>query len=107
MFPGDDPAAADLKVAELPSSHLVVEQVAGQAGDLGCLVDGIGEPVFHRLGGAGGGHVLLLTSDLVPSLASRAVSNWVTLSASGHVEHAAERMIVLVARSPRRSAEDS
>ena len=32
MFSGDDPAAADLQVAELPGAHLVVEQVAGQPG---------------------------------------------------------------------------
>src|ERR1022692_1089783 len=45
VLAGDDAAAADLDVAEAPGAHLVVEQVAGQAGDLRDLVHGVGDPL--------------------------------------------------------------
>src|SRR5215470_7964256 len=55
MFSGDDPAAADLQVAELPTAHLVVEQVPRQSGDGRGLVRGVGQPLLKEVSGAGGG----------------------------------------------------
>ncbi|GAC1483485.1 MAG: excinuclease ABC subunit UvrB [Acetobacteraceae bacterium] len=41
-------AAADLEVVQVPLPHLVVEQVAGQPGQAGGLVDGVGQPLGRR-----------------------------------------------------------
>ena len=50
-----EPPPADLDVGQLPAPHLVIEQVAGQPGQPGGLVDGVGQPpgVQHRLGRQG------------------------------------------------------
>jgi hypothetical protein len=45
----DQAASADLEVGEVPAAHLVVEQVAGQAGEAGGLIDGVGQPFDGEL----------------------------------------------------------
>jgi len=42
---GDESASADFHVGQMAAAHLVVQQVAGQAGQPGGFVDGIGQPV--------------------------------------------------------------
>src|SRR5215831_9812310 len=54
---GDDPSAADLEIREPPSAHLVVQQVAGKASDLGDLVDGVCEPRRPRRQAGGTTHL--------------------------------------------------
>jgi hypothetical protein len=39
VLAGDDAAPADLEVVQVAASHLVIQQVAGQAGEPGGLVD--------------------------------------------------------------------
>ena len=51
MLAGDEPPPADLDVGQVAAAHLVIEQVAGQPGQPGGLIDGIGQP----LGGAWSG----------------------------------------------------
>jgi hypothetical protein len=45
MAAGDEPPTADLDVGQVAGAHLVVQQVAGQAGQRGCLIDGLGQPL--------------------------------------------------------------
>jgi hypothetical protein len=45
----DQAAPADLEIGQVPAAHLVVEQVAGQAGESGGLIDGVGQPLGRRL----------------------------------------------------------
>ena len=49
MLAGDEAASADFDVGQVAAAHLVVQQVAGQAGQAGGFVDGVGQP-FGRLG---------------------------------------------------------
>jgi len=42
---GDEPASADFDVGQFAAAHLVVQQVAGQAGQAGGFVDGVGQPL--------------------------------------------------------------
>jgi hypothetical protein len=44
VMAGDEPASANLDVGQVTTAHLVVEQVAGQAGQAGGFVDGVGQP---------------------------------------------------------------
>src|SRR6516225_215518 len=65
VLASDEAPSADLPVGQVAYAHLVVEQVAGQAGQASRLVDGVGQPfgcrVWLRLAGtrrrrsAGGG----------------------------------------------------
>jgi hypothetical protein len=45
MVAGDEPASADFDGGQVTAAHLVVQQVAGQAGQAGGFVDGVGQPV--------------------------------------------------------------
>jgi hypothetical protein len=63
VLAGDDAAAADLEVGELPGAHLVIEQVAGEPGNRCGLVHGVGEPVHGLLTG-GAGHGFLHSAPL-------------------------------------------
>ena len=49
VLAGDQPPPADFDVGQVAAAHLVVEQVAGQAGQAGGLVDGVGEPPAGRV----------------------------------------------------------
>ena len=49
MLAGDQAAPADLDVGQVAAAHLVVEQVAGQAGQAGGLIDGVGQPPAGRV----------------------------------------------------------
>ena len=44
MLAGDQAPPADLDVGQVAAAHLVVEQVAGQAGQAGGLINGVGQP---------------------------------------------------------------
>ena len=57
VLAGDQAAPADFDVGQVAAAHLVVEQVAGQSGQAGGLVDGVGQPAARRVlaGGGGGG----------------------------------------------------
>ena len=44
MLAGDEPPPADLDVGQVAAAHLVIEQVAGQPGQPGGLIDGVGQP---------------------------------------------------------------
>jgi hypothetical protein len=68
LFPSDDPAATDLQVSELPGTHLVIKQVAGEAGDLGYLIDGVGEPLLQ------GSPLAVFVTGFSPRSASRRIS---------------------------------
>ena len=59
MLAGDQAPPADLDVGQVAAAHLVVEQVAGQAGQAGGLIDGVGQPAARRVlaGPIGGGVV--------------------------------------------------
>ena len=48
VLAGDQAAPADLEVVQVAAAHLVVQQVAGQAGQPGGLVDGVGQPLGGR-----------------------------------------------------------
>ena len=59
VLTGDQAPPADLDVGQVAAAHLVVEQVAGQAGQAGSLTDGVGQPpavrvLAGRAGGCGG-----------------------------------------------------
>ena len=58
VLAGDEPASADFDGGEVAAAHLVIEQVAGQAGQAGGFVDGVGQPfggwVWSWLAGPGG-----------------------------------------------------
>ncbi len=45
LMAGDEPASADFHVDQVAAAHLVVQQVAGQASQLGSPVDGVGQPL--------------------------------------------------------------
>ena len=49
VLAGDQAPPADLDVGQVAAAHLVVEQVAGQAGQAGGLIDGVGEPPARRV----------------------------------------------------------
>jgi hypothetical protein len=56
VLAGDQAAPADLDGGQVAAAHLVVEQVAGQAGQADGLIDGAGQPSAVRvLAGAAGG----------------------------------------------------
>jgi hypothetical protein len=50
---GDEPTSADFHVGQIAAAHLVVQQVAGQAGQPGGFLDGIGQPVGLAWPGSG------------------------------------------------------
>ena len=59
MLAGDQLTPADFDVGQVAAAHLVVEQVAGQSGQAGGLVDGVGQPAARRvLAGPIGGDVV-------------------------------------------------
>src|SRR5438552_8498400 len=58
MLTGDQAASADLDVGQVAAAHLVVEQVAGQAGQPGGLIDGVGQPPAVRVLAGGRGAVV-------------------------------------------------
>jgi hypothetical protein len=45
---GDQAPPADFDVGQVAATHLVVEQIAGQASQEGGLVDGLGQPPTGR-----------------------------------------------------------
>ena len=49
VLEGDQPPPADLDVGQVAAAHLVVQQVAGQAGQAGGLIDGVGQPTAVRV----------------------------------------------------------
>ena len=49
VLAGDQAPPADLDVGQVAAAHLVVEQVAGQAGQAGGLIDGVGQPPAVRV----------------------------------------------------------
>ena len=50
MVAGDEAAPADFDVGQVAAAHFVVEQVAGQAGQAGGFVDGVGQPLGGPVG---------------------------------------------------------
>jgi hypothetical protein len=50
VLAGDEPTPADLDVAQVAAPHLVIEQVAGQPGQAGGFVDGLGQPFGRWIG---------------------------------------------------------
>ena len=50
MLASDEPPSAYLYVLQIPASHLVIEQVPGQPGQLGHLVDRVSQPSGHQVG---------------------------------------------------------
>ena len=56
VLEGDQAVPADLDVGQVAAAHLVVEQVAGQAGQASGLIDGVGQlPARRVLAGRAGG----------------------------------------------------
>jgi hypothetical protein len=49
MLTGDQAAPADFDGGRVAAAHLVVQQVAGQGGQAGGLVDGVGQPTVRRV----------------------------------------------------------
>ena len=49
VLAGDQASPANLDVGQVAAAHLVVEQVTGQAGQAGGLVDGVGQPPRMRV----------------------------------------------------------
>src|SRR5215472_18048748 len=47
MLTGDDAASADLEVGQLAGANLVIQQVAGEAGDCRGLIDAVGQPLVQ------------------------------------------------------------
>ena len=58
MLAGYEPPPADLDGGQVAAAHLVVEQVAGQAGQAGGLIDGVGQPPAVRILAGGRGVVV-------------------------------------------------
>ena len=54
MLAGDQPTPADLDVGQVAAAHLVIEQVAGQPGLAGGLIDGVGESFAEAWSGLDG-----------------------------------------------------
>ena len=81
---------ADLDVVQVPAAHLVVEQVAGQPGQAGGLVDGVRQPLGRRSAG--------------PSAASRCRS---VVSAGGVLRVTRSGRLRPVRRAPIRAASGS
>ena len=50
MLAGDEPPSAYLYELQIPAPHLVIEQVPGQPGQLGHLIDRVSQPFGHRVG---------------------------------------------------------
>jgi hypothetical protein len=48
VLAGDQAPSADLEELEVPLPHLVIQQVAGQAGQAGGLVDGVRQPLGRQ-----------------------------------------------------------
>ena len=49
VLAGDDTAPADLHIQQVPATHLVVEQIAGESSQARGLVNGVGQPFSSRI----------------------------------------------------------
>ena len=50
MLASDEPPSAYLYVLQIPAPHLVIEQVPGQPGQLGHLIDRVSQPFASQVG---------------------------------------------------------
>jgi hypothetical protein len=44
MLASDDPSSTYLFIVEIPAPHLVIQQVSGQPGQMGHLIDRVSQP---------------------------------------------------------------
>lgn len=50
---GNEAASTEFDLGQVAAAHLVVQQVAGEAGQAGGFVDGVGRPAGDRIWPAG------------------------------------------------------